>query len=141
MIRITPAINIDDSEIEERFILAGGPGGQNVNKVATAVQLRFNAARSPALNSFIRARLAALAGRRMTKDGVLVITARRHRTQEHNRKDALQRLVAMIAEAATPATRRRPTRPSTGARKRRLEAKGRRAVVKRGRAKVGNFEG
>ncbi len=131
MIRITPRIVLDEREIEESFIRASGPGGQNVNKLSTAVQIRFDVARSPALPDEVRARLARLAGRRLTQDGVLVITAQNHRTQERNRADALDRLIELIRAAAVPPVPRRPTRPTAGSRRRRLEAKGRRSDLKR----------
>ena len=130
MIRITPRIALDESEIEESFIRASGPGGQNVNKLATAVQLRFDVRRSPALTDEVRARLARLAGRRLTLDGVLVITAQRHRTQARNREDARARLVALIREAAVPPKRRRPTRPPRASKARRVDDKARRGRVK-----------
>ena len=136
MIRITPSIALDDSEIEESFIRASGPGGQNVNKLSTAVQLRFDVRGSPSLPEGTRLRLMRLAGRRLTQDGVLIITAQRHRTQERNRQDALDRLIALIQEAAIPPIPRRPTRPTLGSKKRRLEAKGRRSEVKRLRGDV-----
>jgi ribosome-associated protein len=131
MIVITPHIVLDDAEIEEQFIRAGGPGGQNVNKVSTAVQLRFDAMRSPALDEGVRRRLAVLAGRRMTKDGVIVIIAERHRMRERNRADALERLVDLIRRAAIVPKRRRPTRPSAGSRERRLAGKAERSRTKR----------
>src|ERR1700760_5003541 len=112
MIRITDRIGIDESEIEERFIRASGPGGQNVNKLSTAVQLRFDLRHSPSLPEAMRARAERLAGKRLTRDGVLVITAQRHRTQERNRQDALDRLIELLREAAIAPTPRRPTRPT-----------------------------
>jgi ribosome-associated protein len=135
MIRVTPSIVLDEREIEERFIRASGPGGQNVNKLATAVQLRFDVRHSPSLRDDVRARLERLAGQRLTNDGVLVITAQRHRTQERNRQDALARLLALIREAAVPPVPRRATRPTTASKHRRLESKGRRASVKKLRSK------
>jgi ribosome-associated protein len=131
MIRITDAIAIDEREIEESFVRASGPGGQNVNKLATAVQLRFDVRGSPSLPEDVRARLERLAGRRLTQDGVLIITARRHRTQERNRQDALDRLVELVQRAALPPTPRRPTRPTVAARRRRLDVKQRRGAIKR----------
>jgi ribosome-associated protein len=130
MIRITSTIAIDDGELEERFIRASGPGGQNVNKLSSAVQLRFDVRGSPNLPDDVRARLERLAGRRLTRAGVLVIDAQRHRTQERNRQDARERLVELIARAAVAPTPRRATKPSAGARERRLESKKRRAAVK-----------
>jgi ribosome-associated protein len=130
MIRITDRIAIDEREIEESFVRASGPGGQNVNKLATAVQLRFDVRRSPALPDEVRARLARLAGRRVTTEGVLIITAQRHRTQERNRADARERLIELIREAATPPVPRRPTRPTRASRERRIETKKRRATIK-----------
>jgi ribosome-associated protein len=135
LLRITPRIAIDEDELEERFIAAAGPGGQNVNKVATAVQLRFDAARSPALSPAVRARLAVLAGRRMTADGVVLIAANRFRTQERNRADARERLMALLQQAAVAPERRIATRPTLASKRRRLEAKSTRAAVKRGRAR------
>jgi ribosome-associated protein len=131
MIRITPHISIDEREIEESFVRASGPGGQNVNKLATAVQLRFDVRHSPSLPADVRARLAKLAGRRLTRDGVLVIIAQRHRTQERNRQDALDRLIDLIRQAAVRPVPRRPTRPTAASRERRIEGKKRRAGIKR----------
>jgi len=130
MLRINDRISIDDSEIEESFIRSSGPGGQNVNKLATAVQLRFDVRHSPSLSGEVRARLERLAGRRLTRDGVLVITAQRHRTQERNRDDALARLVELVRAAAVRPTPRRPTKPTLGSKVRRLEGKKRRGNIK-----------
>src|SRR5690606_4401843 len=112
LLRITADIAIDEREIEEDFIQASGPGGQNVNKVATAVQLRFDVGASPSLPEDVRRRLVGLAGRRLTSDGILVIDARRFRIQERNRADARERLVALIVRAALPPLKRIPTRPT-----------------------------
>jgi len=130
MIRINDHIAIDDSEVSESFVRASGPGGQNVNKLATAVQLRFDVRRSPSLPDEVRARLERLAGRRLNRDGVLVISAQRYRTQERNRDDALARLIELIRAAAVRPTPRRPTRPTLGSKIRRLEGKKRRSGIK-----------
>ena len=130
-IRITPRIAIDEAELRERFVLATGPGGQNVNKVATAVQLRFDVARSPSLPEPVRQRLLALAGKRLTRNGVLVLMARRHRSQERNRIEARARLAELIREAAEPPAERRATRVPRGEKKKRLEGKRTRAQTKR----------
>jgi len=134
VIPVTRSIALDESEIDESFIRASGPGGQNVNKVASAVQLRFDVRRSPSLPEAVRERLERLCGSRLTRDGVLVITAQRFRTQERNREDAVARLVELVQRAAVAPVPRRPTRPTLGSRQRRLEAKGQRAAVKRLRA-------
>jgi ribosome-associated protein len=130
MIRITPGIAIDEREIEESFVRASGPGGQNVNKLATAVQLRFNVRASPSLPDDVRARLERLAGSRLTRDGYLVIIAQRHRTQGRNREDALERLIDLIRRAAVAPRVRRPTKPTKASRQRRVEAKKHRAGLK-----------
>jgi len=130
MICITDAIAIDEGELQERFIRASGPGGQNVNKLSSAVQLRFDVRRSPSLPNDVRERLERLAGNRLTRAGVLVITAQRHRTQERNRADALERLRELIRRAAIAPTPRRPTRPTAGSRERRLESKKQRSRIK-----------
>ena len=140
MIRISPRIAIDEREIEESFIRASGPGGQNVNKLATAVQLRFNVRGSPALPADVRSRLERLAGNRLTRDGVLVLTAQRHRTQARNREEALERLIELIRRAAVAPVPRRPTRPPAAARRQRLETKKRRAGVKRLRSDKPSLE-
>ena len=130
LIPINCYLFLDDSEIEESFVRASGPGGQNVNKVSSAVQLRFDLSGSRSLPQKVRERLARLAGHRLTRDGVIVIIAQRYRTQERNREDALDRLIALIRRAAVPPTPRRPTKPSRAAKERRLDAKARRATTK-----------
>jgi ribosome-associated protein len=130
MIRVTPRISIDEQEIEESFIRASGPGGQNVNKVSSAVQIRFDVRRSPSLPEDVRARLEALAGQRLTQEGVLVITAQRHRSQLLNRADAVERLVDLVRRAAERPVARRPTRPTLGSKRRRLEEKSRSGAIK-----------
>ena len=136
MIRVTNSIALDEREIDEQFIRSSGPGGQNVNKVATAVQLRFDVARSTNLPDAVRDRLKRLAGRRLTGDGVLIIEARRYRTRERNRRDALDRLIALVRKAAVAPTPRRATRPTAASKRRRLEGKQRRGALKRGRRGV-----
>ena len=138
MITITPSIAIAEGEIKQRFIRASGPGGQNVNKVATAVQLRFDVGGSAALSDDVRQRLIHLAGRRMTLGGVLIIEASRFRTRERNRRDAMERLVTLIRQAAEEPKPRRKTRPSRASRRRIREAKRRRGEIKRDRGPVKN---
>jgi ribosome-associated protein len=127
----TPEIAIPDAELIETFVRSSGPGGQNVNKLSTAVQVRFDVRRSRALPNAVAVRLMRLAGRRLTDDGVLILIAQQFRTQERNRADARERLAALVAEAAIPPTPRRPTRPTLASKKRRLEEKTKRSSTKR----------
>jgi ribosome-associated protein len=130
MLRVTSTITIDDDELDESFVRASGPGGQNVNKLSSAVQLRFDVRGSPNLPNDVRARLERLAGSRLTRDGVLIISAQRHRTQERNRQDARDRLIELIRRAAIAPIPRRATKPTAGSRERRLESKKRRSSIK-----------
>ena len=136
LIPITDSIWLDEGELEERFILSSGPGGQNVNKVASAVQLRFDVARSPSLPEEVKQRLLRLAGKRASKEGVLTLTARGERSQDRNRADVRARLIALIRRAAEAPKPRRATRPTRASVERRLEAKSFRSRTKRARSKV-----
>jgi len=135
MIRITDSISIDESEIEESFVRSSGPGGQNVNKLSTAVQLRFDVRRSPSLPNDVAIRLMRLAGKRITKEGVLVLIAQNHRTQERNRAEAVERLVALVQEAAVRPVPRRATKPTKASKLKRIEGKKRRSGIKELRSK------
>ena len=138
--QLTPTISIDDAEIEERFVRASGPGGQNVNKVATAVQLRFDAGNSRSISDEVRERLRAIAGSRLTSEGVLVIDARTFRTQAENRQAARDRLAEMLTQASIRPKRRRKTKPSGASKERRLTTKRLRSTTKRGRRDVRDEE-
>jgi len=140
MLQITPTLSIPDDELTCTFVRASGPGGQNVNKVATAVQLRFDVRNSPSLTEEVKARLVKLAGNKMTQDGVLVIEAKRYRAQEQNRSDAEQRLTALIQKALFKPKRRRPTRPTMASQRRRVDSKKRRGAVKRIRQSKKEYE-
>ena len=140
MMRITDSIEIDDDELVEQFVRSSGPGGQNVNKLSTAVQLRFDVRRSPSLPNDVAVRLIRLAGRRMTKDGVLVLIAQNHRTQERNRAEAMERLIALIQEASIRPTVRRATKPTKASKERRIEGKKRRSGIKDMRRSKPNWD-
>ena len=138
--RVTDSITIDESELTEDFVRSSGPGGQNVNKLATAVQLRFDVRRSPSLPNDVAVRLMRLAGSRLTKDGVIVISAQSHRTQERNRQDARDRLIQLIRQAAVVPVKRRPTKPTRASREKRIESKKRRGNIKGLRRAKPSFE-
>jgi ribosome-associated protein len=140
MIRVTAHIAIDEREIKENFVRSSGPGGQNVNKLSTAVQLRFDVRHSPSLAGDVRTRLERLAGSRLTREGVLVLIAQRHRTQARNRQDALDRLIDLIRRAAIVPLKRRPTKPTRASRERRIEGKKRRGGIKRLRHAKPSFD-
>ena len=134
-LRITPSISIDESELEESFILSSGAGGQNVNKVSSAVQLRFDVVHSPSLPDPVRLRLIALSGSRLTKDGVLILVGRQYRDQNRNRIDVRERLAELVREATVIPKKRRPTKPTRASKERRIEGKKVRANIKKNRSK------
>jgi ribosome-associated protein len=136
VIEIAPGLALDERELEESFVRASGPGGQNVNKVSTAVELRFDVRRSRSLPNDVALRAMALAGSRLTQDGVLVITAQTHRTQARNREEALAKLVELLRAASVPPKKRRPTRPPRAVKEKRLESKAKRAAVKSRRGRI-----
>ena len=138
MIQVTPSIAIDETEIEESFVRASGPGGQHVNKVSSAVQLKFDIRRSPSLPNDVALRMMKLAGSRLTQDGVIVIVAQAQRSQKRNREEALERLLELIREAAVRPITRRPTKPTKASKERRLVSKDKRASIKAGRSKPGH---
>lgn len=140
MIRVTNAIRLAESELEFRYVTASGPGGQNVNRVAAAAHLRFDAANSPSLPDTVKRRLRSVAGRRLASDGTIVIKAQRYRSQERNRDDAVERLVSLLRRSAEPPAPRRPTRPSQAAAERRLDEKRRRGGAKKARSPVSDDE-
>ena len=133
MIRVTPRISIDESELQEEFVRASGPGGQHVNKTDSAVQLRFDVSASPNIPDDVKSRLYRLAGSRMTSTGVLIIQGDRYRSQLRNREDVRERLIDLIRDASVPPKPRRPTKPTYGSQQRRLEAKSNRSAIKQGR--------
>jgi ribosome-associated protein len=140
MLEVTPTVAIEESELSERFVRASGPGGQNVNKVATAVELRFDVARSPAISDDVKGRLRTIAGTRMSADGVLTIDARRYRTQPQNRADARERLADLVRQALVKPRSRRKTRPTKSSVERRIQSKQKRSQTKRARGGISGDE-